>query len=220
MNVNSGIDTNQTLAEKAYELIEEMIVTLKLPPGTVFSEADLSRQLNIGRTPIREALQRLSGERLVVALPRRGMMVTEINIASQLALLETRRVLDRLIATRAARRATPEQREILKELADSIQRAAVEENLAEFMRIDHEFDRIIEVACRNPFAVQANISLHAHCRRFWYYYQANGDLKRSVGLHVALIHAVKNGDEAASAQASDQLLNYLEKLTRAALELG
>jgi DNA-binding GntR family transcriptional regulator len=212
-------DKNQTLAEKAYELIEEMIVTLKLSPGAVFSEADLSRQLNIGRTPIREALQRLSGERLVIALPRRGMMVTEINIANQLALLETRRELDKLIATRAARRATPEQREILKELANFMQQAADESNLAEFMRVDHEFDQVVEVACRNPFAVQANASLHAHSRRFWYYYQANGDLKRSTALHVALIHAVMKGDEAAAAQASNRLLDYLEELIRLTLEL-
>ena len=61
-----------TLMEDAYHRLEEMIVTLKIEPGSVVSEAILSRELNIGTTPIREALQRLAREHLVQILPRRG----------------------------------------------------------------------------------------------------------------------------------------------------
>ena len=62
----------QSLTDRAYAELEEMIVTLKLAPGAAVSEAELSSHLGIGRTPIREALQRLARERLVVILPRRG----------------------------------------------------------------------------------------------------------------------------------------------------
>src|SRR5262249_44464891 len=96
----------ESLTEKAYRQIEELIVTLQIPPGTVVSEAQLSERLAIGRTPIREALQRLARERLVVVLPRRGIMVSEINVRTQLRLLEVRRELERLIARSAARRAS------------------------------------------------------------------------------------------------------------------
>ena len=82
---------SMSLAEKAYDRVEEMIVTLELEPGSVFSEVELSKRIEIGRTPLREALQRLSADRLVKTMPRRGMVVTEINIREQLALLETRR---------------------------------------------------------------------------------------------------------------------------------
>ena len=64
---------NGTLTDRAYRELEEMIVTLRLLPGTVLSEQALSVRLKIGRTPIREALQRLARDGLVVIMPRRGM---------------------------------------------------------------------------------------------------------------------------------------------------
>ena len=66
----------QSLTDRAYADIEEMIVFLKLAPGSAISEAELSGHLGIGRTPIREALQRLARERLVQILPRRGIIVS------------------------------------------------------------------------------------------------------------------------------------------------
>src|SRR4051812_45652653 len=104
------LDARESLTEKAYRQVEELIVTLQIAPGTVVSEAQLSERLEIGRTPIREALQRLARERLVVVLPRRGIMVSEINVRTQLRLLEVRRELERLIARQAARRASDPQR--------------------------------------------------------------------------------------------------------------
>ncbi len=209
----------KSLAEQAYEIVEGMIVTLQLPPGTVFSEQELSQRIGIGRTPLREALQRLAADRLVTALPRRGMMVTEINISEHLAILETRRVLDRLIAGRAARRATPEQRDQLRQCAANLQSAALAGDLSEYMQRDREFDVIIGKAARNIFATTAVQPLHAHCRRFWYYYQSNGDLPRAADLHRELMHAVATGEEQQAEAVSDQLMDYLENFTKAALEL-
>ena len=85
----------QSLTDRAYGELEELIVTLKLAPGAAVSEAELSSRLRIGRTPIREALQRLARERLVTILPRRGIVVSEINVARQLRLHEVRRELER-----------------------------------------------------------------------------------------------------------------------------
>ncbi|MDD9728009.1 GntR family transcriptional regulator, partial [Roseovarius sp. SK2] len=84
-----------TLTDRAYEMIETRIVALDLEPGQVLSESQLVEELGIGRTPVREALQRLAAEGLVVVMPRRGVMVSEINIAKQLQLLELRREVER-----------------------------------------------------------------------------------------------------------------------------
>src|SRR6201996_9226828 len=100
----------ETLTEKAYRALEEEIVTLRIPPGTVVSEAMLSRRLGVGRTPVREALQRLAREWLVVILPRRGIVVSEIDPVRQLRLLEARREIERFLARTAARRASSVQR--------------------------------------------------------------------------------------------------------------
>ena len=69
-------DDSETLTDRAYRLVEELIVTLALPPETILSEQSLAPRLGIGRTPIREALQRLARDGLVVILPRRGILVS------------------------------------------------------------------------------------------------------------------------------------------------
>src|SRR5689334_14520128 len=121
---HSGAVAAESLTEKAYRLIEELIVTLQIAPGTVVSEASLSERLGIGRTPIREALQRLARERLVVVLPRRGIMVSEINVRTQLRLLEVRRELERLIARSAAKRGSDDQRAAFRAIAKAMETAA------------------------------------------------------------------------------------------------
>ena len=89
---------NETLTEQAYRLIEEQIVTLRLKPGDVLSEQMLSATFDIGRTPIREALQRLAREGLITVLPRKGILVSDINPRSQLLVLEVRREIERLLS--------------------------------------------------------------------------------------------------------------------------
>ena len=71
----------ESLSEQAYRLIRGMIVRLELTPGAVVREDDLQAHLEIGRTPIREALQRLARDQFLVVIPRRGMIVSNIDIA-------------------------------------------------------------------------------------------------------------------------------------------
>src|SRR4051812_30935628 len=104
------VETPESLTERAYRQLEEQIVTLQIPPGTVVSETLLAERLGIGRTPIREALQRLAREKLVVIMPRRGIVVAEENLKQQLRLIELRREVERLLAKSAAKRADEAQR--------------------------------------------------------------------------------------------------------------
>ncbi|HTR98120.1 MAG TPA: GntR family transcriptional regulator [Bacteroidota bacterium] len=209
-----------SLAEEAYRRLEEMIVTLELRPGSVLSETELSRRIRIGRTPMREALQRLQAQRLVTTLPRRGVEISEINIVDYLALLDTRRVLDRLVATKAARRALPDQREALEKVAAGMVAAASRGDMTEYMRLDTAFDRLLEEASRSAYALRASVPLHAHCRRFWYLYRHNGDLTRAAELHAAMMRAVARGSEPEAGEAADALVDYLEEFARTALDLA
>src|SRR5262249_43924072 len=110
-------EPGESLTEQAYRALEEKIVTLEIPPGTVVSEAILATRLGFGRTPIREALWRLARERLVTIIPHRGIIVSEINIKTQLRLLELRREIERLVAVQAARRASEAERKQLDAIA-------------------------------------------------------------------------------------------------------
>jgi len=205
----------QSLTDRAYAELEEMIVTLKLAPGAAVSEAELSHRLGIGRTPIREALQRLARERLVAILPRRGIIVSEINVGRQLRLHEVRRELERLIARTAARRATGEQRSRFRELARLFEKSArINDDIA-FMRTDREFNLLCSNAAHNEFAAGAMSLMHGLSRRFWYiHYKTAADMPLTAQLHADIARAIADRDEERAASASDKLLDVIEKFTR------
>ena len=209
---------SQSLADLAYEAVEAEIVSLRLEPGAVISEAALAESVGIGRTPTREALQRLAAGRLIHVLPRRGMIVAELDLVDFLALLETRRALDRLIVQGAARRATTEERDELRRIARDMEDASESGDVRAFMRADREADQVLEQAARNPYAARAVAPLHTHCRRFWMRYRETGDVARSAMLHGLMLEAVTAGDEEAAGRASDALVDYLDRLTRTILE--
>jgi DNA-binding GntR family transcriptional regulator len=192
-----------------------MIVTLKLAPGAVVSEAELSLRLGIGRTPIREALQRLARERLVNILPRRGIVVSEINVKSQLRLLEVRRELERLISRSAARRATEGERAQFRSLATRFQQSARANDDVAFMRTDREFNTLQAAATHNEFAIGAMGLMHGLSRRFWYiHYKQAADMPLTAKLHADIARAIAEQDEDAAAKATDRLLDVIEKFTR------
>src|SRR5262245_35132960 len=115
---------SETLTEQAYRLLEEQIVTLRLAPGKFLSEFAWSTALGIGGTPIREALQRLAREGLVVILPRKGILVSETDPKKQLLVLEVRRELERLLCRLGAQRASEVQRQTFRDIANGMDRAA------------------------------------------------------------------------------------------------
>lgn len=216
----AGPDAADTLTDKAYTYLEELIVTLKLPPGSAVSEAMLSRRLGIGRTPIREALQRLARERLVTILPRRGVIVSDINVKSQLRLLELRREVERLLGRCAARRATPEERKRFAELAEFFQESARQNDDTTFMRVDREFNELCVSAARNEFTAGAMVLMQSLSRRFWYlHYKQAADMPETAKLHADIARAIASGDEALAASAVDRLLDKIESFTRATVSL-
>ena len=192
-----------------------MIVTLKLAPGAAVSEQELAASLGIGRTPIREALQRLARESLVAILPRRGILVSEVNVKRQLRLLEVRRELERLIARSAARRATDGERARLRELAARFEASAKANDDVTFMRTDREFNTLCSAASHNEFAAGAMTLMHSLSRRFWYiHYKRAADMPLTAKLHANIARAIARGDEDAAAAASDKLIDEIEKFTR------
>jgi DNA-binding GntR family transcriptional regulator len=208
-----------TLTDQAYKELEERIVTLRIAPGAVLSEASLGQQLGLGRTPIREALQRLARDGLVVILSRRGILVSDTNVKRQLMLLEVRRELERLIAVKAAQRATEQEREEFLAIADGMEEAARSNDDIMFMRLDRTLNLLMSAAARNEFASNAMAATHALSRRFWYvHYKEVADLPVCARLHASLARAVGEGDTAAARVASEKLLDYIEDFTRATLD--
>ena len=211
----SALARAETLTEQAYRAIEEQIVTLRLKPGDVLSEQMLSAAFKIGRTPIREALQRLAREGLVLILPRKGILVSDINPRNQLLVLEVRRALERLLSAVGAERASKEQRAQMLEIARGMERAAKGNDDIAFMRLDREFNALMIAGAHNDYAARSMKLLQGLSRRFWYmHYREAADLPLCARLHANQARAIAGGDGASAARASDKLMDYVENFTR------
>ncbi len=201
-------------ADVAYDVIEALISTLKLPPGSPIVEAELVEISQLGRTPVREALLRMVAIGLIDQQPRRGLVVSNIDLAEHLDVIQTRRVLERLIAACAARRATAAQRQEILRRAERMVLAAEGGQLDDYMRADHELDQINHQASQNYSAVQCVLPLIVKCRRFWYAYQHEGEIKEGARHHLTLAQGIASANEKAAMQGADHLMDYLEKFAR------
>lgn len=204
----------KSLAEQAYDLLEEMIITLVLPPGSVLTESVLVEKVGLGRTPIREALQRLSDVGLVRIAPRHATTITQVDVDDQLLLLEVRRELERLIASSAARRRTEEQADALARMAQEMRHAAATDDYLLFLRVDRVFNQSVAESARNRHLLRAIAPIHALSRRFWYMHYRPYDLPIAAIAHAEIMEAIVARNPAKAGRASDALLDYVESFTR------
>jgi len=155
------------LSEKAYYLIKEKIVTLELLPFSVINEQALMEELELGRTPIREALLRLAAEGLVDIVPRRGMFVASIKITDLQKIFEVRMLLEGFCARLAAQRITEEQ---IAQMEAILQRLGQVQNgdVETLMVIDERFHALLYQAADNEFLAETLERLYAPSLRLWH----------------------------------------------------
>ncbi|HXN91291.1 MAG TPA: GntR family transcriptional regulator [Candidatus Sulfotelmatobacter sp.] len=181
-------------SEEAYLRIRDRIVSLAMAPGSVVNEARLREELQIGRTPIREALQRLARENLVKSIPHRGTFVTDVNITDLARITEVRVVLESHAARLAAEKLSTADRRAVEELLAVVERRSVTDQ-RELMRLDQEIHQLVYRAARNPFLESTleryfNLSL-----RLWYLVlDREVRLREAVDEHVELLKAILVGD--------------------------
>jgi DNA-binding GntR family transcriptional regulator len=163
---------------------------------------------------VREALMRMVSIGLIVQQPRRGLLVSAIDLADHLDVIQTRRVLERVIAACSARRATALQRKDIVRCAEEMVEAAGRGDLTDYMRADHALDLVNHQASHNDSAVKAVIPPIVQCRRFWYAYQHEGEIVEGANAHLELAQGIATGDEAAAVAGAERLMDYLELFAR------
>lgn len=203
------VATTPNKTDQAFVEIERLIVLQRIEPGTLVSEKHLMELTGFGRTPVREAIQRLSRERLLEIHPNRGVLVAPSSVEAQLKLLELRRNLEPFAVRLAASRATAAQRETAAELA----RIALEslhgvDEFAVFLRSAHA---LVVGATQNEFVEVAMAPLQGLSRRFWFAHMVDPgeDLTRAARLHHDILAAIADGDVDAASAASTALSDYL-----------
>ncbi len=182
------------LSEQAYHLIKEKIITLDLKPLSVIDEQALMECLELGRTPIREALHQLAAEGLVIIAPRRGMFVADISITDLQKIFEVRMVLESFCARLAAERATQEQMAEMDGLLEELDRVQ-NGDLERLMSIDKRFHELLYEAADNEFLADSLCRLHALSLRLWHLVLNQvQDVKNSIEEHREITQALKAGD--------------------------
>ena len=160
---------HRSLAERAYDLLVHKITRLELAPGSLIVEKALIEELGIGRTPIREAMQRLAIERLVDHLPNRGMLVSEITATGVQQIYEFRAVIDGYAAWLAASRATPEQIREITAAHRRLVHAAEDDDVNEFVEGDRHFYRALSAAAQNSLVADSIPRIFNLHLRLWFY---------------------------------------------------
>ncbi len=184
-----------SLGQLAYERIKHKIVTLELPPAAVIDEAQLMTELDLGRTPIREAVQRLAGEHLIVIVPRRGMFVADINMTDLQKIFEVRIELEGCSARLAAERATPEEIGEMENLfvgAEATLQAGQHRELIELDRRAHE---LVARAAHNEYLEDTLERMFTHTTRLWLVsVHKVGRLREMIEEHREVVAAIRARD--------------------------
>ncbi|MEE8495689.1 MAG: GntR family transcriptional regulator [Xanthomonadales bacterium] len=210
MNRNrQSVVSPDSLAERAYHLLEEKLVTLALPPGAMVSERELIEMIGLGRTPVREAIQRLAHQRFFDILPRRGLLVTLVTRSGMLHILEARKPLERLIIYRASLKAGDVQRSDLAAIARGI--TTTHDRFEEFLKMDHKLDKLLDACAGNPFAAAAVSPLRGHCRRLLFFRRQGMRLTESISANSKMARLVARREFRGAQKASDGRIAVLER---------
>ncbi len=184
----------QSLADRAYYAIRELIVTLELAPGSVVNERDLMGRLGLGRTPVREALRDLARDQLVEVFPRRGMFVSGVDVGDIAGLSEVRGVLESKAARLAAERRNDVDLEETEALLDELSHAA---SLGErrLIDLDQRIHRHVYRCAHNPFLRSTLEEYYVLTLRIWFLALDRVErLDDAIREHHAILEAIRDRD--------------------------
>jgi len=209
------VDTSPSLKDKAYTAIRDAILTLELEPGTSLVENDLARQLGISKTPVRDALQELERDGLVIRIPFKGTYVTEVMEKDLREIFQLRAVLEGLAARLATPLFTPQELEQLDRDHTASENALAKGDLTLCSKLGKGLhDAIIDKADNEQLITMIR-NLDASLMRFRALSdRVSGRLDISLREHRRIIDALRRRDAyAAEESVRDHLHSVLENLS-------
>ncbi len=192
-----------------------MIVQLELAPGAVIREDTLQSALGMGRTPIREALQRLVRDQFVTVIPRRGMYVSSIDVGDLAVLYETRAILEPYAMRLACARG---DESVWDEMATLLENATDSSSPVELLEIDHQCRELVWAAADNRFLTNQLDMLYAHSDRLWHLYLGDvADLHDMIAEHRAILTALRANDADRAAELIEAHMRRFDEQIRKAV---
>jgi DNA-binding GntR family transcriptional regulator len=191
-----------SLRDMAYETIKQQIVTCDLKPGEALTVTDLATALDLGRTPVIQAIDRLTMEGLIRVIPRKGVVVSPVSLEDFIAIIEMRVLNEGQAARWAAERAENAEIGRLEANLKAIWLAAKRANINDFIELDREFHRLIARATRNSMLSEFLATLHDKSLRFWFISLRAPDHNfRVCEQHAAILEGIRSRDPNAAEKA-------------------
>lgn len=213
---NARPDGDLSRNEAAYQRLKDALVTLVYKPGEYLNTAQVMERFDVGRTPVNQALHRLSAEGLVQIIPRKGAMASPLSINDALELIEVRLVNEMLCLRLAAIAATDAELKELQAIALDFEDAADRRDAVALMNADRLFHEKIGLAARNAMLQDILNVLHARSQRFWSISLSTvGHVEEVVAEHRNIISALLARDpDGAAESARRHILSFRESLLR------
>ncbi len=199
----------ESLSEIAKREIERMIVFGELKVHVLYSENKIASMLNLGRTPVREALQTLEQLHLLKVHQRKGIEILEVSAQEQLQLLEVRRHIEPICIKFAVMRATPCQKKQMLMLGNKLNESAVKKEEEVFLQILHDIHKLLCEATQNPFFYTSLREIQYSSRRFWFANKHEDDEVKAAQMHNNILKNIVIGNEKKALMFSNELIEHL-----------
>ncbi len=209
-------DAGLSLNEQAYRRFKQALVTLSYKPGEYLNTAQVMNDLSMGRTPINQAIHRLSNEGLLQIIPRKGVMVSPLSIDDALELIEVRLANEILCMKLASQRIAPQDIVELEDINQQIELASGLRDRDQMMLLDNQFHQLLARIAGNKMLMDILSVLHAQAQRFWASsLSKEGHMQEVIEEHRAIINALAAQDaHSAAAAAEVHILSFRNALLR------
>jgi DNA-binding GntR family transcriptional regulator len=206
----------KSLFDQAYNEIKLRIITCGYRPGEVLSEAAISAELKIGRTPVHQAIHRLMMDGLITIMPRKGVMVVPAGVDEVMEIIDVRLVTECYCARLAADRANDSELQHLQRIVDASEKVTNQRDVEKMMLFDREFHDTLARAARNTVLADVLRSLHERSLRFWFISLRDPDHHRNVlAQHRAIVAALQSRQpDAAENAMREHILAFQRNVTR------
>jgi DNA-binding GntR family transcriptional regulator len=199
-----------------YKELERRIVEMEYQPGDPISEKQLIEEFNVSRTPIREAILKLSEKGLLDLKPRVGTFVTQIDLPSVKYAYEVKKNLEGLAAELAATRSSKEEVDELFEIINRFETYDIVKDYKACIKDDQRFHRIIREASNNPLLIEMLEELNIKTARFLQYINyILEDVHWFKDSLTEMAIAIKNNDSEGARKATEEHTHeFLEQMSR------
>ena len=205
-----------TLPQVAAERLRTLIIEGMLAPGARLNERELSEQLGLSRTPLREAFRLLAAEGLLLQLPNRGVQVVALSREDVRHAFEVMASLEGLAGELAAARVTDADLDDLRALQGDLEKAHKRRDLPAYYRVNRAIHDRLNAIAANPVLAQTCRTLNARLHALRFRSNLNGaKWERAVAEHRSMLAALAARDGAA---LRDLLVRHLHAKLQAVLE--